>query len=445
MNLKRSIALLCAVPVTAAVMFGWNSTTWAAGLDRNGIGAASMGVGGASVASSHDALTRMTQNTAFLSDVEDLEVQLGATLAYAQGDFYQLNERLGSLDDTWGVLPDLALATKLSDAVGVGFSLTADTTRMANWQFSDTAGALAGARYSQTQHNSGIMNVRAALGFGVDLGGGFSLGASVGGVYTRNDLETPYIFQNNGLAGAKTYLDMQTDGFGINGDVGVQWKVTDRFTVGVTYRTPTNFKTTGVAKGDLGAQLNALGIFGVDGTYEYDAKIKTQLPQRVTAGFAAELTDRWRVMGQMDWINWSTAFSNLDVNLSKGSNANVNGIVGSNGITDRIALNWKDQYVFRLGTEVDVSDSLMLRFGYVYGKNPVPTDTLLPMTAAISEHTLACGLGWHVGSLSVDLAYQYDLPISRSGSGNSITGPEYKNTKVSINAHWVGLTLGFKM
>ncbi|HEY1050003.1 MAG TPA: hypothetical protein VGE39_09625, partial [Prosthecobacter sp.] len=137
--------------------------------------------------------------------------------------------------------------------------------------------------------------------------------------------------------------------------------------------------------------------------------------------------------------------SDLNVNLSGGTNDFVNGVVGSNGITDRIALNWKDQYVFRLGTEVDVTENLMLRFGYVYGKNPVPGETLLPMTAAISEHTLACGLGWQMGSMSLDLAYQYDLPISRSASGSAITGPEYKNTRTSISAHWVGVTLGFKL
>ena len=287
--------------------------------------------------------------------------------------------------------------------------------------------------------------MRAAAGIGVDLGGGFSLGASIGAVYTRNELQAPYIFQNDGLAGAKTFLDMQTQGFGVNGDVGVQWKANDRFTMGLSYRTPTSFQTSGTANGDIGPQLAALGVLGVDGTYRYDAKIKTALPQRLSLGFAAVLTPRWRLLGQVDWVNWSAAYNHLDVNLSNGSNSVVNGVAGSTGITDRIAVNWRDQYVFRLGTEVDVTDSFMLRFGYVHGNNPVPNSTLLPMTAAISENTLACGLGWHTKSMRVDLAYQYDLPVTKSGTGSSVTGPEYKDTKVSVQAHWVGLTLGFKM
>lgn len=394
---------------------------------------------------SHDSLTMMSQNPAALTDAAELEFQIGAALAYARGDFYQRGLRLGSLQNTWGILPDLAVTSALSEKVGVGFSVTTDTTRLANWSIADTPGALAGAQYGQMQHRSEIINMRAALGIGVELGGGLSLGMSVGGVYTRNELQTPYIFQNNGLAGAKTFLDMATQGFGVNGDVALQWKANNRLTFGLGYRTPTSFQTSGEANGDLGAQLNALGVFGVDGTYQYDAKIKTSLPQRLSAGFAAALTERWRLLGQVDWVNWSAAYNHLDVNLSNGSNGLVNGIAGSTGITDRIALNWKDQYVFRLGTEVDVTESFMVRFGYVYGKNPVPGSTLLPMTAAISEHTLACGLGWRSKSMRVDLAYQYDLPISRSASGSSITGPEYKDTNVSVQSHWVGLTLGFKM
>ncbi len=443
--MKRSITNLFTLTLKIGVIFAGVETAGAAGLDRNGIGAASMGVGGASMAWSHDSLTMMSQNTAALADTTDLEFQIAGALAYARGDFYQRGTRLGGLENTWGILPDLAVTSALSDSVGVGFSLTTDSTRLSNWNYPDTPGALAGAQYSQTQHRSEIMNVRAAAGIGVDLGGGFSLGASFGVVYTRNELQAPYIFQNNGLAGAKTFLDMQTQGYGVNGDIGVQWKANDRFTMGLSYRTPTSFQTSGTANGDIGAQLAALGVLGVDGTYHYDAKIKTALPQRLSLGFAAVLTPRWRLLGQVDWVNWSAAYNHLDVNLSNGSNGVVNGVAGSTGITDRIALNWKDQYVFRLGTEVDVTDSFMLRFGYVHGNNPVPNSTLLPMTAAISENTLACGLGWRNESMRVDLAYQYDLPVTKSGTGSSVTGPEYKDTKVSVQAHWVGLTVGYKM
>ncbi len=106
-------------------------TAAAAGLDRNGVGAASMGVGGASMAWSHDSLTMMSQNTAALADANELEFQIAGALAYARGSFYQRGTRLGGLENTWGVLPDLAVTTALSDAVGVGFSLTTDTTRLA--------------------------------------------------------------------------------------------------------------------------------------------------------------------------------------------------------------------------------------------------------------------------------------------------------------------------
>ncbi len=415
-----------------------------AGLDRNGIGAASMGVAGASVAWPADALAKMTQNPAGLSKMSKAEFQLGATVAYAEGDFSQGGHRLGGLAGTWGVLPEFAFTKPLNESVGIGFSLTTDTTRLAKWEYDDTPGALAGAQYSRRSHRSEILNMRAALGIGAELGHGFSVGASIGGVYNHNELRTPYIFQNNALAGAKTYLDLETDGFGMNGDLAVQWKATDRLAFGLSYRTPTSIHTSGRAEGDVGSQLKALGV-NANGKYRYDADIGTNLPQKVTGGFHASMTDRWRVMGQVDWTNWSAAYDKLDVRLSNGSNPVVNGLTGSTGLKDSIPLDWQDRFSFRLGTEFDLTDAFVLRFGYAYGESPVPSSTLLPMTAAISEHTLTCGLGWHVENMSIDLAYQYDLPVSRSASGSSITGPEYKDSEVSLEAHWVGLTFGFKL
>lgn len=445
MSLSSRFPNYCVLVPACLFIFNGFGRLEAAGLDRNGIGAASMGTAGASVARPKDPLQRLTQNPASLSELTGFEFQLGGTLAYAEGDFSQKGQYRGRLTDTWGVLPDVAATLPLGEKAGIGLSLTTDTTRLANWQITDVPGALADARYAQRTHRSEILNLRAALGLGVELGGGFSIGASVGGVYTRNELRSPYTFQNNQLAGAKTWLDLESDGFGVNGDLGLQWKVSKNLTLGLSYRTPTSFSTSGEAHGDAGRQAQALGVRGADGRFRYDADVDTELPQKVAAGFNASLTEHWRLMGQVDWVNWSAAYSDLNVRLSNGSNALVNQLAGSSSLRDTTALDWEDQFVFRLGSEWDLTEALVLRLGYAYGKSPVPGSTLLPMTAAISEHTLACGLGWQVGRMTIDLGYQYDLPISRSAPADKITGPEFRDSEVSLEAHWVGLTMGIKL
>ena len=55
-----------------------------------------------------------------------------------------------------------------------------------------------------------------------------------------------------------------------------------------------------------------------------------------------------------------------------------------------------------LGVESPVGESVMLRAGYGWMSNPVPSATLLPLTAAIMQQSVGLGGGWGRGRLRVD-------------------------------------------
>jgi long-chain fatty acid transport protein len=105
-------------------------------------------------------------------------------------------------------------------------------------------------------------------------------------------------------------------------------------------------------------------------------------------------------------------------------------------------LNWHNEAVYRLGVEYQVMENLSLRAGYAYGGSPVPDSTLTPMTAAISEHTLTAGVGYRWRFCQIDLAYQCDLPASRSVGTTALAGGEYANSTTEVTIHWLALTLG---
>lgn len=415
------------------------------GLDRNGTGAKSMGMAGASLADDKDAVSSMGQNPAALGFLEAADLNATIAGAWGSGRFQNSVKRGGELVDAKALFPELVFRTPLTEGVGMGFSLIPEYSRVADWYFRDPEGGIdGGTSYGWQHHRSEIINVRAAVGLGVRVSDSFSLGGSVGMVYTRNRLATPYIFQSHpALAGFKTMLDMETEGFGFNGDLAADWRATEKLTIALSYRSPTKFDTDGEAKGDITKQLRSLGL-NVPGGFRYNADIATELPQKAALGFSYKAAPRLRLAGQVEWINWSRAFHDLDVRLSNGSNPAINGLLGTNTLQDSIALDWEDRFVYRAGVEYDVTQQFVLRTGYAYGKSPIPSDTLLPMTAAISEHTLALGVGYKQGPYQVDLAYQYDLPASQAGSGRSITGSEYKGSSVDLEAHWLALTLGLQ-
>lgn len=412
------------------------------GIDRNGLGARSMGMAGATLADEKDAVTTAAMNPAGLGFLTESDFSVGIAGAWAQGHYDNAWGDDGKLTDTWGVLPELVWRQSLADRLGMSLSLLTDSTRLADWYFRDPPGGATGTTsYGMRHHRSSILNMRAALGLGWRLTDHWSLGANVGLVYNRNELTTPYTFQSNPvLSGFKTLLDLETEGYGANGDLSLQWKPMEAFAMAFSYRTATHIHTRGTARGDVTRQLADAGLTGVPGGFEYDAKVANRLPQKAAIGISWQAMKKLNVGAQAEWVDWSSAYDVLEVRLDKGSNAAVNATTGSRSLEDNIELKWRDSIVLRLGIEYELTESLFLRMGYAYGSNPVPTETLLPMTAAISEHTLGVGLGYKSGRYAVDLAYQYDLPAFQRSSATAIRGGEYKGSRVKLQSHWIGLT-----
>lgn len=423
-----------------------SSLAWANGLDRNGTGARSMGKAGASIADDSDAFSSIELNPAALGFLQSADFHATVAGAWGSGRFRNSQKSGGNLVDAGVLFPELALRFPIARNMAWGLAVTPQYSRIADWYIHDPEGGLdGGTSYGWQHHRSEILNVRTAVGLGARVTESLSFGGTVGLVYTRNRLATPYIFQSHpALAGMKTALDLQSDGFGFNGDLAAEWRATENLSLALTYRSPTKFNTEGQAQGDITRQLRSLGLRGVPGAYDYDADVATELPQKAALGFTWKAVPRLRFSGQVEWINWSAAYDSLDVKLSNGSNPAINGLLGTDELEDVIALDWQDRFVYRAGLEYDVSEHLTLRTGYSYGKSPIPASTLLPMTAAISEHTVALGLGYQQGPYSVDLAYQYDLPITEHADASSITGSEYKNSSVELEAHWLALTVGYQ-
>jgi long-chain fatty acid transport protein len=174
--------------------------------------------------------------------------------------------------------------------------------------------------------------------------------------------------------------------------------------------------------------------------FHYNAEVDNTFPQMVSGGLSWKFLPQWRLALQTDWVNWSHAFNTLPVKLSDGNNRDLNAFLGKNALQDGIPLQWRNQFVYRTGIEYAVTKSLTLRAGYAYSRSPVPDQTLTPLTAAIPENTVSMGAGYRWGRYGVDVAYQWDLPVSRSVSNSSILSGEYNYSSTLVGIHWIALT-----
>ncbi|MFN0100522.1 MAG: OmpP1/FadL family transporter [Bryobacteraceae bacterium] len=412
---------------------------------RSGASARSAATGGAYLPGSDSPLDAMAINPAGLALLTGRVVEVSAAGMFARGRFVNSSNPAGRLS-AQGLVPYGAFGTPIGRGrIIIGFASTPELASAARWQYNDTPGGVGGVSYARTEHNSGILALRTSGGIGIYLGPKLQIGATLGSVYNSNKLETVYVFQNHpGLAGLKTTLDLRTSGIGWNGSVGVLARASKRLQLGAAWKSRTVVESKGTATGNAGEQFTQIGLGTARPDFRYDARVRNVFPKTVVVHGLWRINSSLRILAQGDWVNWKKAFINLPVSLTRGTNADINALLGTDVIEDSIPLHWRDQFTARVGIEKSWLENATLRAGYAHATNPVPASTLSPLTAAITRNTVSAGIGYTPGRYRFDLAYSID-PTATSRVGRSmLKSGEYSNSSISVGTQALILTTGIR-
>jgi long-chain fatty acid transport protein len=439
----RNSATFVSLSFSSLLFLGSEKNSLGNGIYGNGIGAEAMSMGGAEVAWAADPLSAMTANPAGLGFLTNPEIDLGAAGAVLEGNFVSKTGSGGGLNSSLNALPEGAFAYPLKNVpITFGLSVAPQAGLLAHWNYIDPPPTGGTTSYGYQEDKSEIILLRSALGVAWQINSKLSIGATAGLLYNQNDLVAPYIFQNlqspvsPPANGAKTLLNLHTSGFGGDATVGVLFRATTNLQFGVFYQSESIINTSGDASGNPYAQ------FGESLPFHYDAEVKNKFPQNASVGASWRFLSKFRASVQVDWIDWADAFDTLHISMSNGSNPGVNGALGSS-FRDNFPLNWSSEFVYRAGLEYDVTENLALRIGYSYGQSPIPDSTLTPMTAAITEHVITAGVGYHWSHYKVEVAYQYYVPATQNVGQSGLLSGEYSNSSTTVSAHVFALTTGF--
>ena len=430
-----SSSLRLVLSTGVCLLLATNALAQSIGVFRTASGARATALAGADLALGSTPLEALTFNPAGLAQVDSRELAITLGGVSASGSFANRVDGGGGLDGARGVVPEGALAWRLrggSRPIVVGAAFNADGAIGGDWRYRDAPG-VGGASYGLQVHRSSITVARVTTGIGMQVSRHVAVGATIGALRNDNELVAPYIFQSQApLVGLKTLLSVETGGWGLSGSAGVTVRPSDRVAMGAAYRTGTSLTTRGSASGDVGVQLQGIGL-DVPGGFTYAAQVANRFPQQASLSTRVRATERLSVMGQVDWWDWSRAFRALDITLTSGSNAVINSVVGSATIGEQVPLQWRDQIVRRVGAEYAWRSDVRVRAGYAYGGRVVPDATLTPMTAAIIEHTVGTGIGLDLATGTLDLAYQWSPSSTRTVSRSVLAGSgEYDGTRTRV-------------
>lgn len=421
-----------------------NSNARAEDFLRSGAGARSAASGGVYLPGSQSVLDAMAINPAGLSLLGGPVLEVSVAGLLARGRFDNRANSNAPLRSQ-GIVPFGAFGAPVTSRVTVGFAATPELMSAARWRYVDTPGGAGGISYGLLSNNSEIVAFRTSAGVGVSLNSAIQIGATFGSVWNANKLQTAYVFQNHpDLAGLKTALDLRTSGIGWNGSLGALFRPARRLHLGVAWKSRTTVASRGTAEGNAGVQFAKVGLGAARPDFRYNAQVDNVLPQSVVVHAAWHASARTRYVLQADWVNWKQAFVQLPLTLTKGINADINGLLATDSITDAIPLHWKDQFTFRAGIERSWLERAKLRAGYSRATVPVPGSTLTPLTAAITANAFSAGAGYEGGRTQFDIAYTIDPAASRRTAQSALKAGEYSNSRVRVATHCLMLTTGFR-
>jgi long-chain fatty acid transport protein len=202
---------------------------------------------------------------------------------------------------------------------------------------------------------------------------------------------------------------------------GIFWKIDEHNTLAAVYRSGFNMKYSGEAR------LGAGGRTLVGPSHAWASQ---NLPQSATLAYALRPIKPLKLEADVVWTDWDVL---KNVVFSSDNPA----------FNQTIPANWKSGFEYRFGVQYDLNEHWVIRGGYAFGQNAIPSSTMSALVPDSNYHLFALGLGYSQPSWAVDIAYQFIYRETRH-IGDSIYGSQVDGTW-NNNFNEVMLTLTLKL
>jgi long-chain fatty acid transport protein len=382
-KVRKIVSIAAAVTMFAAQSFGL-------GFRNPDQGARATGQGEAFAAQADDA-SAIYYNPAGLTQLDGTHVTAGGYVSFPNIRF---SGALGSDKmNTTAYVPHLYLASDFG-LENWRFGLGVNVPFGNRVEYSETGPF----RFLATESHLIVLNMAPTAAYQINEN--LSIGASLNVYHGDTKLVRFVSFFPFPLPDGRFQFD--ADGQAVGATIGLLWKIDEQHTIGVVYRSPFEIEFEGTARLD-----SALG------EPPANARADIQFPQSVTVGYAFRPTKKLKLEVDVEWTNWDM----LNDVVLRAPGASFDG--------DTIPFHWKDSFFYEFGAEYELNDHWVVRAGYIFSENSVPTSTFSPLLPDSDRHIFSVGGGFSNERVRVDAAYQYSLSENRTVSG-SVNSPDGK-------------------
>jgi long-chain fatty acid transport protein len=216
-----------------------------------------------------------------------------------------------------------------------------------------------------------------------------------------------------GVSGAEAFgsdgaVELNADDWGVGFTAGVLIEPIHRTRLGLSYRSYIGQELDGDARfKSVPLPLQAIPAF-----QDQNASAEVTTPDSIDLSIFHEINDRWAVMSDVQWTNWSH-FDELRVEFDRA------------GVSDDVTQEeWQGSWFFALGTQYKPLHRLTLRVGVAYDMTPIRDKFRTARLPDQDRYWIAVGGGYAFNHwLSADLGYTHVFVRDAEINESVATGP----------------------
>lgn len=365
---------------------------WANGFRNPPESAAATGQGGGKVTLIESAAA-VSHNPANLAGLEEREVLGTYTLLRGEAEYRDLlGQRRGKTQDNWKQMGNAYVAGPLDERVALGFGLTTPYGQNVEWDEN-------GPFQFVAPHFAEIRMLGFNPAFGYQATERFRLGAAVNVYYSDLTLRQKYPW--GAVTGVPAtppgVATFEADGSAVGATLGMACQLSDRQSVGFTYRSQATMDYEGDFRVSNVPPLPSPLNLAIRPRTDFETEIT--FPNILSAGYGVELTETVTFGADVEWLEFSS-YDQFPIDI------------GSNNVllpNRSVPQNWDDTWTLSTGLDWAAAEGLSLRAGYTFLESPIPSQTLAPTLPDADRHFLSAGVGLRAGRHQLDLAYAYSI------------------------------------
>lgn len=428
MSFKRS---LLATSVAASMMMA-GAAHATNGYQLIGIGSYQMGMAGAVTSNPGSAMTAITNPAGIAEISPQADFSMEAFMPTRHVSLQSGAPLVKSDSNLYGV-PSLGWTAPISDGSNVYFGGGMYATSGLGVDYLTQAGS--GMNF-QGYSQLGVFEMAPTLAWKVNdkmtLGASLNIGYMQLGFkqgITNSSTGTPITGSSPGMPPAYIDMSQSANAFGFGATIGMMYKINNMVTVGASYRSKQKFQELkyNLSAGQVSVQGNAMPAG------RYTAQL--DIPQQLSAGVTVRPLNGLSISGDVKWINWANTMKDFYVTMPNGTRMNL-------------APGWKNQMVYALAANYQVTPKLAVRAGFNYGKSPVRSETVgnnLIFPAVVEQHYTA-GLTYDLNNhWNIGAAYMYAPKKSFTAPANSGQAGDNNNGQtIDLKESAFVFNLGYK-